>query len=550
MPKRTDPMQYSMSDYQLKEVNVRLCLKEGAVLYSAAPLSNPEDARDVMREALKDLDREMVCVVNLDNRMKPINYNVVSIGSIDQSVVPVQNVFKSAILTNASSIMLLHNHPSGDVSPSNPDYNVTKRLVEAGKLMDIPVVDHVIVGGMEGRVYSFRENEPDLFAGLPDMDFIRNMNTEKGVAEAAPEYGRKKTMSNMNFGEFKQWAAGEIKDWLPEEYQNADVDIHQVEKLGQSYSGMTVKKEGQIAVPTVNLDQFFDQYQNGMDTDAVMYRMSEVVENAQMQLDSNWLMDYDEVKDKLFIRLSNAEANADLLQGAPHKDVSDLAITYHIMVDVQNGGVASTMVSNQLMEKYGITAEQLHADAVESSQRIMPARLDTMQNIMAAIMPSVFDEPDVLADEPAPGSTMMVLTNQNGLNGAAALFYPDMLDKVSEHFAGDFFVLPSSTHEVIMIPNDGTADFRTLEQMVQEINMTQVSPEERLSDHVYQYDAAERIFERADEHEMRMQMKEKTAERSGEKKSLLARLAEKKQEAGELNAGRPVVPHKNAEQSI
>ena len=101
-----------------------------------------------------------------------------------------------------------------------------------------------------------------------------------------------------------------------------------------------------------------------------------------------------------------------------------------------------------------------------------------------------------------------------------------------------------------MIPNDGTADFRTLEQMVQEINMTQVSPEERLSDHVYQYDAAERIFERADEHEMRMQMKEKTAERSGEKKSLLARLAEKKQEAGELNAGRPVVPHKNAEQSI
>ena len=192
--------------------------------------------------------------------------------------------------------------------------------------------------------------------------------------------------------------------------------------------------------------------------------------------------------------------------------------------------------------------EQLHEDALKSSQEIMPARLDSMQNIMAAIMPSAFGEPDILADEPA-GSTMIVLTNRSGINGAGALFYPGMMDQAAEQLGGNFFVLPSSTHEVIMIPNDGTADFRDLEQMVTDINRTQVMPEERLSDHVYQYDAAERIFERSDEHERRM-LKEKTVERAGEKKSLLAKLAEKKQEAGELNAGRPVVPHKTAEQSI
>ena len=549
MPKRADPMQLRMSDYQLQEVNVRLCLKEGAVLYSAAPLSNPQAARDVMREALMELDREMVCVVNLDNRMKPINYNVVSIGSIDQSVVPVQNVFKSSILANASAIMLLHNHPSGDVTPSAPDFNVTRRLVEAGKLMDIPVVDHVIVGGMEGQTYCFRENNPDMFSGQPDMEFIKTMNQERGVAETAPVYGGTESMKDMNFEEFKQWAAQEIKDWLPEEYADADVMIHQVEKLGQSYAGMTVKTEDQVAVPTVNLDQFYADYRDGENTDQIMFRMSEIVEKADPQLDTNWLMDYDQVKEKLFIRLSNAETNADILEGAPHMKVADLAITYHIMIDAGNGGVASTMLNNQLMQQYGITPEQLHADAIKSSQEVLPARLDSMQNIMAAIMPSAFGKPDILADEPAPGSTMMVLTNQTGVNGAGALFYPGIMDQAAEHLGGDFFVLPSSTHEVIMIPNDGTANFRDLEQMVQDINRTQVMPEERLSDHVYQYDAAERIFERADEHEMR-KLKEKAAEHSSEKKSLLAKLAEKKQEAGELNAGRPVTPHKTAEQSI
>lgn len=77
---------------------------------------------------------------------------------------------------------------------------------------------------------------------------------------------------------------------------------------------------------------------------------------------------------------------------------------------------------------------------------------------------------------------MMVLTNQSGLNGAAALFYPGMMEQAAEHFGGDFFVLPSSTHEVIMIPNDGTANFRDLEQMVRDINRTQVMQEERLSE--------------------------------------------------------------------
>ena len=211
-------------------------------------------------------------------------------------------------------------------------------------------------------------------------------------------------------------------------------------------------------------------------------------------------------------------------------------------------GIGSTMVTNGMMEQYGITPEQLHEDAVKNSQEMLPAKLDSMQNIMMGIMGGGFEQEDVLFDEPTPGSTMMVLTNSAQINGASALFYPGVMDQAADHFGGDFFVLPSSTHEVIMIPADGTANFRDLEQMVQDINRTQVARDEQLSDHVYHYDAKERLFERADHHEMREQMKKQ--ERTGEKKSLLAKLAEKKQEAGELNAGRPAAPHKAAEQTI
>lgn len=92
---REVPGQLSLEDHLLKQVDVRLVLKESSALYSTQPLSGPEQAAEVMAEALKDLDREMVCVVNLDIKLRPINYNVVSIGSLDSSMVPIQNVFKS-----------------------------------------------------------------------------------------------------------------------------------------------------------------------------------------------------------------------------------------------------------------------------------------------------------------------------------------------------------------------------------------------------------------------------------------------------------------------
>lgn len=106
---------------------------------SQIPLTSPEGAAAVIRDVLKELDREWVCVVNMDNHLKPVNFNIVSIGSINQSLAPIQNILKSGILSNCSNIMLMHNHPSGDNEPSREDIQLTKRLVEAAKLMDMNV---------------------------------------------------------------------------------------------------------------------------------------------------------------------------------------------------------------------------------------------------------------------------------------------------------------------------------------------------------------------------------------------------------------------------
>ncbi len=154
--------------FELKQVRVQL--REAPPIYSTSQITSPEDAVKVMSETLAMMDREYCCVVNLDNRNRPINYNVVSIGDVNSAMVPIQNVFKSAILSNAASIMLFHNHPSGELTPSREDEILTEKLIYAGKIMNINVVDHVIVGGEEGKHYSFREGEGFLFDAEPGME--------------------------------------------------------------------------------------------------------------------------------------------------------------------------------------------------------------------------------------------------------------------------------------------------------------------------------------------------------------------------------------------
>ena len=159
-------------EYELKQVKVRLKLAEADPIYSTEQITTPDKAAEVMAQVLSQMDREYCCVVNLDGANHPINFNVVSIGDVNQAHVPIQNVFKSAILSNAASIMMFHNHPSGSVKASREDIDVTKRLIEAGKIMNIPVLDHIIVGGGTKERFSFREESPEMFNVSESVSYV------------------------------------------------------------------------------------------------------------------------------------------------------------------------------------------------------------------------------------------------------------------------------------------------------------------------------------------------------------------------------------------
>ena len=128
-------------------------------LYCSAPLSNPAAVRDCLIENMRDLDRENLWVINLDAKCRPINYHVASVGGLDSTTADIPNIFKTAILSNACSITIAHNHPSTDPTPSDLDNRITKAVAQAGKILRIPLNDHVIVGG--NSYYSYFEESRD-----------------------------------------------------------------------------------------------------------------------------------------------------------------------------------------------------------------------------------------------------------------------------------------------------------------------------------------------------------------------------------------------------
>jgi|GEM_PF-217975 len=149
-------MAQTQKTYKLTEVRVRL--SEGNALYSDQALKDPETAAEVLKKELAQYDREVLCVVNLNTRLKPINFNIVAIGGIDSAQIEIPNIFKSCILSNAASFMLFHNHPSGEISPSNDDILTTSRVIRAAQVLGIKCQDHIIVGKEDGEYYSFREH--------------------------------------------------------------------------------------------------------------------------------------------------------------------------------------------------------------------------------------------------------------------------------------------------------------------------------------------------------------------------------------------------------
>lgn len=289
-------------------------------------------------------------------------------------------------------------------------------------------------------------------------------------------------MANLTYEQFKTEITENIKDYLPEEYKEAEVKLSTVNKIGKTYDGLSVRPKNKFYSPAANINMFFDAYESGETLDEIMRNIADVLqtETPDHVKDISWVFDYEKVKERLFIRVSNADKNKNIIESAPHKKVEDLIITCHIAVNQGPNNMASTIVNKELLERYGVTEEQLFEDAMENAPEVSPVRIDSMYDFISHMVPEFEENPD-------EAKSMYIVTNKTNTYGAAAIFYSGILDKMYEKFGGSFIVLPSSVNEVIIVPDYGR--YKDLKKMVEDINESSVEPEERLSNSVYKYDA-------------------------------------------------------------
>jgi DNA repair protein RadC len=174
------------SEFKLDVVSVRLV--KDAPIYSQNPVDSPQKAVDLLGELLCELDREVVCVLNLKSNMVPINVHFASMGALNQAMAHPREIMKASILSNAAFMLLLHCHPSGNLLPSKEDTMMTDRMNKVCEMMGIPLVDHIIVGGDNHEFFSFKEKKmienPRIMLSTDyrTLDFGSPLVAEKGKA--------------------------------------------------------------------------------------------------------------------------------------------------------------------------------------------------------------------------------------------------------------------------------------------------------------------------------------------------------------------------------
>ena len=336
----------------------------------------------------------------------------------------------------------------------------------------------------------------------------------------------------MNYENFKEQFVADVKDRLAEQGADVKVSVNEVNKLNESYEAITVTPEGSNIGVNMSLEKFYDAVQDGTPYDSVVDKAVDVINNGidnRPEIDVAALTDYSQMKEKLAMEVVSADANKEMLQNVPHQNMEDMAVVYRFVLNSDEDGRASILVTNQILDHMGVTPEQLHADALENAPQIKPAEIKGMSEVMAEMMG--YDQAAMMGIVPvAPeDEQMFVATVPDKVHGAGVLAYQDFMDQAAERAGGDFFILPSSIHEVLIVPDNGKMDLKELENMVKEVNETQVAPADKLTDSVYHYDSKEKIFELGEKFVERQNEREEAAEKE-EKGSVLGELKAKKEE--------------------
>ncbi len=281
-----------------------------------------------------------------------------------------------------------------------------------------------------------------------------------------------------------------------EEQPEYEVEIHKVIKNnGIELDGVTLRRVGQGISPNIYLNSYYQSYQMGKSLSTIMDEIISHYRNVMREggLELDDISDYQAVRDKIVVRLVNYEKNREQLKCCPYRKFLDLAVTFRYVAGMDPMGIATSLITDQEFSSWGVEVEELYETALDNTMRIFPWKLEPLSKLLSDIMRQgklELDE-EIFADV-NQGLRLYVLTNEAGLNGATCMLYRDVVRRFSDNMGCSLFLLPSSIHEVMLVPADDFADPGFLSELVWDANRSAVGLIDLLSDSIYYFDRADR----------------------------------------------------------
>lgn len=295
------------------------------------------------------------------------------------------------------------------------------------------------------------------------------------------------------FEKFQQKVKDGILAYMPEEYRDATVEIiHAKRNNDQEQVGIMIKSEGQEVAARIYLDEYYARFPDWVSDETMLKTIAgDYLENDSkrkwVETVKESVRDFDSIKGNIQVQVVNRDMNRESLQDCPKKEVegTDLLAVFRILFYEQGKECANALVTDALMETWGMDVESLYETALNNTAAQAPARINSMMSML-------FDGEEPLAPEEVfREEGFCVLSNPQKSNGAAAMLYPGLLQSIAEATRSSFYILPSSIHEVLLIRAENGMDAKALRSMVMEVNQNEVAPQEVLSNQVYFYDGKE-----------------------------------------------------------
>ena len=263
---------------------------------------------------------------------------------------------------------------------------------------------------------------------------------------------------------------------------NYEVKVTNVTKNnGVCLTGVIMMRESDRISPTIYLDEPYRQYCTGVSMQEITGRIMALYREQMRDIDFDidFFREFGCVRDRIYHKVINYEKNKELLEDVPHLIWCDLAVVFYYSVEEEKFGRASILIHNNHLVMWEQTTDVLYQIAQHNMKRSMPELLLPMHELIEEMTGVEPDQTD--------GVKMYVLTNRAKLNGASAMLYSEKIMELAEHLQTDLLILPSSVHEVLLLPDDHEQQYDFYRQMVEEVNATQVEPEEILSYNLYRY---------------------------------------------------------------